>query len=117
MKHYKLERLILYGTIILMSIAIMLLVRPKPTPTHTDTVLQQQSAYDSVKIADLQQSIDNLMNQLEASKRGYDSLERVQTKLRNTYQHEINSITLLSWNERIRLHQDYLNKPDTAFFD
>jgi hypothetical protein len=89
----------------------------KLAPTHTDTVLIEQAVYDSVKIADLQQSIDNLMNQLEASKRGYDSLKTVQTKLRNTYQHEINSITLLPWNERIRLHQDYLNKPDTAFFD
>jgi hypothetical protein len=111
------ETSILYIVIAALSAALIWSIKTKPVPTHVDTVLTEQAAYDSVKIADLQQSIDNLMFQVEQSKVKYDSLKTVQTKLRNKYQHEINSITLLPWNERIRLHQDYLNRPDTAFWD
>ena len=96
---------------------VMYIVHLKSKVPPDNTVLKQIIAQDSIKMADLQQSVSNLLGQVEARESELDSLKTVQKKLNKTYINEINSIRFLPMSERLRLHNEYLNEPDTILFE
>jgi hypothetical protein len=108
------ENKILYVALTLVScFCIFLLIGKKPQPTEVDKIVAKQTQYDSIRIADMQATIDNLLSENKRVEAVLDSLQSVKSKNLNTYINESNTVRNLPMSERIRLFTKELDTPDS----
>lgn len=100
-----------FMVLITVAAVVVLSITLKPTPDNT--VLKQIIAQDSIKMIDLQQSVSNLLSQVEARESELDSLKNTHTTNFNDYRNETIRVRNLPMSERISRIAAELNSPDT----
>ncbi len=92
---------------------VMYIVHLKSKVPLDNTVLKQIITQDSIKMIDLQQSVSNLLSQVEARENELDSLKNTHTTNFNDYRNETVRVRNLPMSERISRIAAELNSPDT----